>query len=81
MLHTIPLIETVVGLSMIGVAAVIRWRHPQRHHRVRRDLRRPPPWFRVRWLPAPMGIAGALLIAYAWITDNMSPPSAEAIWS
>ena len=79
MLHTIPLIETLVGLSMIGVAAVIRWRHPQRHHRVRRDLRRPPPWFRVRWLPAPMGIAGALLIAYAWITDNMSPPSAAAI--
>jgi hypothetical protein len=73
-IQSAPLIETLAGLALIGVAGVIRWRHRGRHHRTGRRVRRPPPLFRVRWLPVPIAVAGLALLADAWVGEQAAPP-------
>lgn len=72
---TIPIIETLAGLAMIGVAAVIRHRHRGHHHGARR-LPRPGPPFRVRWTPVPLATLGMALVVYSWTfgRDPATPP-------
>lgn len=82
-----PYIDTVLGLSLVAVAAAIQFRlHRRRQlarHRVRvRVSRRSRRWHpRLRSLPAPLAIAGVLLIAVGWIWpgDSGTEPAASAV--
>lgn len=68
-MNSIPIIETLIGLAMIGVAGVIHHRHRRHRHRRHHStggLPRPGPPFRVRWLPVPLATLGLTLIVYTW---------------
>lgn len=66
------MVDTVLGLALIGTAAAIHFR-PRRHrprirHRVRTRPRRLH--FRLRWLPAPLAFIGVVLIVTGWLRPD-----------
>ena len=80
-----PIIDTLLGLSLIGVAAAIRFL-PGRHrrHRVRTRVPGSPHrlHIRLRSLPIPLAIAGLALIGAGWLRRDEGAtvePAASAV--
>lgn len=67
------MVDTVIGLAMLGTAAAIHFR-PRRHRqRVRRQRVRARPrrlHFRLRWLPLPLALAGVAMIVAGWLRPD-----------
>jgi hypothetical protein len=77
----VPMIDTVLGLSLLAVAGAIHFR-PRRHGRHRVRVRAPGRphhlHIRLRSLPVPLATAGLALIVAGWLwpQDRATEPSA-----
>lgn len=70
------MVDTVLGLALIGTAAAIHFR-PRRHHRrIRHRVRSRPHRlrFRLRWLPVPLAATGLVVILLGWLNPGEPDP-------
>lgn len=74
--NVVPYIDTVLGLSLVAVAAAIHFR-PHRHRRHRVRVRVPGRahhlHIRARSLPVPLATAGVALIVAGWLWPDTHP--------
>jgi hypothetical protein len=80
-LSVAPFIDTLLGLSLIGVAAAIYFRPARhKHRRVRIRVSKRPHRFhlRLRWLPIPLATTGLALIVAGWLWPDDSATESVA---
>lgn len=79
-ISVLPMLDTVLGLALIGTAAAIHFR-PRRHHRrIRHRVRVGPRRlrFRLRWLPVPLAATGLIVIILGWLNPGEPDPDPAA---
>jgi hypothetical protein len=71
-ISVVPMVDTVLGLALIGTAAAIHFR-PRRHRRRIRHRTRVRPHrlqFRLHWLPAPLAVTGLAVMIFGWLSPG-----------